>query len=203
MAGRDWPAWLDEWHCRQRQTMSSPLLPPKKRVAFLHPDLGIGALRLRADTSIPTVASPLLPFTNAFLLLCVRFPSLALCAGGAERLVVDAALALQQNGFEVVFFTSHHDPQHCFRETADGTLPVRVYGDFLPRSIFGRCAAACAYLRSLWAACCLLVGAAFAAGSSGAFDAIIVDSISISIPLLCLFGRHRVRMQRLFSASAV
>ena len=114
--------------------------------------------------------------------------------GGAERLVVDAALALQQNGFEVVFFTSHHDPQHCFRETADGTLPVRVYGDFLPRSIFGRCAAACAYLRSLWAACCLLVGAAFASGPSGAFDAIIVDSISISIPLLCLFGRHRVRM---------
>jgi hypothetical protein len=118
--------------------------------------------------------------------------------GGAERLVVDAALALQQNGFEVVFFTSHHDPQHCFRETADGTLPVRVYGDFLPRSIFGRFAAACAYLRSLWAACCLLVGAAFASGPSGAFDAIIVDSISISIPLLCLFGRHRVRMCSIF-----
>jgi hypothetical protein len=173
--------------------MSSPLVPPKKRVAFLHPDLGIGALRLREDISF-SHCRICCSFTNGLL----RFPSSAPCAGGAERLVVDAALALQQNGFEVVFFTSHHDPQHCFRETADGTLPVRVYGDFLPRSIFGRCAAACAYLRSLWAACCLLVGTVFGTGSSGTFDAIIVDSISISIPLLCLFGRHRVRMQDCF-----
>ncbi|KAL4262177.1 Alpha-1,3/1,6-mannosyltransferase ALG2, partial [Pleurotus pulmonarius] len=45
------------------------------RIAFLHPDLGIG---------------------------------------GAERLVVDAALGLQNLGHRVDVYTSHHDPTHCF-----------------------------------------------------------------------------------------
>ena len=40
--------------------------------------------------------------------------------GGAERLAVDAALALKQKGCDVHFATSHHDPSHCFKETADG-----------------------------------------------------------------------------------
>ncbi|KAF9494127.1 hypothetical protein BDN71DRAFT_1507848 [Pleurotus eryngii] len=51
------------------------------RIAFLHPDLGIG---------------------------------------GAERLVVDAALGLQNLGHCVDVYTSHHDPTHCFEETRDG-----------------------------------------------------------------------------------
>lgn len=50
----------------------------KLRVAFLHPDLGIG---------------------------------------GAERLVVDAAMAMKARGHDVHFFTPHHDPKHCFPET--------------------------------------------------------------------------------------
>lgn len=40
--------------------------------------------------------------------------------GGAERLVVDAAVSLQQRGHEVVLFTSRHDPHRCFEETRDG-----------------------------------------------------------------------------------
>ncbi|KRY51662.1 Dehydrogenase/reductase SDR family member 1, partial [Trichinella britovi] len=72
----------------------------KGRIAFLHPDLGIG---------------------------------------GAERLVVDAALSLKKSGYDVCLFTSHHDLQHCFPETANGTLSVVVSGDFIPRSIFGKC----------------------------------------------------------------
>lgn len=40
--------------------------------------------------------------------------------GGAERLVVDASIALQKKGHEITFFTSHHDPNHCFEETRDG-----------------------------------------------------------------------------------
>jgi alpha-1,3/alpha-1,6-mannosyltransferase len=40
--------------------------------------------------------------------------------GGAERLVVDAAVSLQQRGHEVVLFTSRHDPNRCFEETRDG-----------------------------------------------------------------------------------
>lgn len=86
--------------------------PAKKmRVAFLHPDLGIG---------------------------------------GAERLVVDAAVALQNRGHSVVLHTAHHDTSRCFVETRDGTLAVRVAGDWLPRTLCGRLHIVCATLRALW-----------------------------------------------------
>lgn len=42
--------------------------------------------------------------------------------GGAERLIVDAAVGLQQLGHKVTIFTSHCDPRHCFEEAHDGTL---------------------------------------------------------------------------------
>lgn len=57
--------------------------PRKKRILFIHPDLGIG---------------------------------------GAERLVVDAAVGLQDRGHEVTVYTSHCDPRHCFDEARNGTL---------------------------------------------------------------------------------
>jgi len=40
--------------------------------------------------------------------------------GGAERLVVDAAVGLQKRGHKIVIFTSHCDPGHCFDEARDG-----------------------------------------------------------------------------------
>lgn len=40
--------------------------------------------------------------------------------GGAERLVVDAAVGLQKRGHRIVIFTSHCDPGHCFDEARDG-----------------------------------------------------------------------------------
>ncbi|RAL67018.1 hypothetical protein DID88_007798 [Monilinia fructigena] len=46
--------------------------------------------------------------------------------GGAERLVIDAAVGLQNRGHKIVIFTSHCDPKHCFDEARDGTLDVRV-----------------------------------------------------------------------------
>jgi hypothetical protein len=64
-----------------------------------------------ADDPVPAVGRPL---RIAFL-----HPDLGI--GGAERLVVDAALALQQCGHEVSFYTAHHDKAHCFPETRDGT----------------------------------------------------------------------------------
>lgn len=72
-------------------------------VAFIHPDLGIGIsldrlhLQIAADFNMQTGAS---------------------C--GAERLVVDAAVGIQKKGHQVIFYTSHHDPNHCFEETRDG-----------------------------------------------------------------------------------
>jgi len=41
--------------------------------------------------------------------------------GGAERLIVDAAVGLQELGHKVTIFTSHCDPDHCFDEARDGT----------------------------------------------------------------------------------
>lgn len=40
--------------------------------------------------------------------------------GGAERLIVDAAVGLQEQGNQVTIFTSHCDPQHCFEEARNG-----------------------------------------------------------------------------------
>lgn len=44
--------------------------------------------------------------------------------GGAERLVVDAALGLQKLGHSVEIYTSHHNPKHCFDETRDGMYVI-------------------------------------------------------------------------------
>ncbi|CAG9567920.1 unnamed protein product [Danaus chrysippus] len=72
--------------------------------------------------------------------------------GGAERLVLDAGLAFKSKGHDVIYYTNHHDPSHCFAETMNGTFPVNVVGDWIPRSIFGRFRAACAYARMVFAA---------------------------------------------------
>ncbi|KNE87074.1 hypothetical protein PSTG_19551, partial [Puccinia striiformis f. sp. tritici PST-78] len=42
--------------------------------------------------------------------------------GGAERLVVDAAIGLTRLGHSVQIFTSSHQPERAFIETSDGTL---------------------------------------------------------------------------------
>jgi hypothetical protein len=62
-------------------TSLCPISLPKKRILFIHPDLGIG---------------------------------------GAERLVIDAAVSLQDQGHNVTIYTSHCDPRHCFDEARNG-----------------------------------------------------------------------------------
>lgn len=106
--------------------------------------------------------------------------------GGAERLVVDAAIALQAKGHGVSLVTSHHDTSHCFKETSDGTLSVSSVGDWLPRSIFGRCYALCAYVRMIYAALYLVVF------SDVDYDVIFCDQISACIPMLRLLSRAKV-----------
>lgn len=39
--------------------------------------------------------------------------------GGAERLVVDAAIAMKRNGHRVQFVTNNYSPQHAFSETTE------------------------------------------------------------------------------------
>lgn len=99
--------------------------------------------------------------------------------GGAERAVIDAALALKSRGHSVQFITSHHDQSHCFQETKDGTLKVSVVGDWLPRTIFGKFHALCAYLR-------MIVAAIYFVISGPKSDVIFVDQISACIPVLKL-----------------
>ncbi len=116
------------------------------RVAFVHPDLGIG---------------------------------------GAERLVVDAALALKSKGHAVEIFTAHHNPSHCFSETKDGTISVTPVGDWLPRSCCGKGYALWAYVRMLYVAVYLLFFLLFSR-KEDRFDVIVCDQISACIPVLKL-----------------
>lgn len=117
------------------------------RVAFLHPDLGIG---------------------------------------GAERLVVDCALALQESGHNVTIFTSHHDPAHAFDETRDGTLTVKVLGNSLfPRHIGGKLAILFAILRQLHLTASLVARKEFAD-----IDVFFVDQLSAAVPYLRMYFPH-------------
>ncbi|KAH7250696.1 Alpha-1,3-mannosyltransferase-like protein [Fusarium solani] len=102
--------------------------------------------------------------------------------GGAERLVVDAAVGLQERGHRVVIFTNHCDPKHCFEECRDGTLDVRVRGNWLiPMSILSRLTILCAILRH--------VHLIFQITLSGELrdlkpHTFIVDQLSAGLPLL-------------------
>lgn len=100
--------------------------------------------------------------------------------GGAERLVVDAALALKRRGHSVRFLTNHHDPNHCFEETRNGELEVETVGDWLPRSVFQKFTAFWAYFRMVWAS----LYAAFILSRKEQIDVIFVDAISVGVPIL-------------------
>ncbi|OMO74751.1 Glycosyl transferase, family 1 [Corchorus capsularis] len=105
--------------------------------------------------------------------------------GGAERLIVDAAVELASHGHNVHIFTAHHDKNRCFEETRAGIFPVTVYGDFLPRHIFYRLHAVCAYLRCIFVALCVLF-------MWPSFDVILADQVSVVIPLLKLKKSSKV-----------
>lgn len=116
-------------------------MPKRKlKVAFLHPDLGIG---------------------------------------GAERLIIDIAVALSSAGHESIFLTNHCDKSHAFEEIATDQYKVTVVGDWLPRSIFGKCQALCAYLRMIYLA---LIYVLFL--NDGSVDVYYVDQIPVAIPFL-------------------
>lgn len=92
-------------------------LSPHLRIAFIHPDLGLGA------SSFPLLPS-LVPLPHLRSDLADPRFSLSRSAGGAERLVVDAAVELQKRGHDVEVFTSYHEDGEdgrSFEETRDGT----------------------------------------------------------------------------------
>ena len=103
--------------------------------------------------------------------------------GGAERLVVDAALALKSSGHEVFFLTNHHDRNHCFPETKNGSLYVQVVCDWFPRDIFGRFKAVMAYLRFILLALYMIFVLPVDDVLSDP-DVLFIDQISAANPLL-------------------
>ncbi|KAI8977405.1 alpha-1,3/1,6-mannosyltransferase ALG2 [Mycotypha africana] len=121
---------------------------------------------------------------NAPLKVAFVHPDLGI--GGAERLVVDAAMGIQSKGHIVTMYTSHHDPNHCFDETRNGMLRVCVIGNFLPRSLFGRFYIVFAVLRQLALVIWLLFH------EKNTYDVIFLDQLSSCIPLLKWFSSTKV-----------
>ncbi|SCV01247.1 LAMI_0G10264g1_1 [Lachancea mirantina] len=109
--------------------------------------------------------------------------------GGAERLVVDAAVGLQERGFEVTIYTSHCDRSHCFEEIKSNSLKVVVYGDFLPTNLAGKFFILFSNLRQL-----NLTTQMVLKGEVGVHDVFIVDQLSTCVPLLQIFGRMKTRV---------
>ena len=77
-------------------------------------------------------------------------------------------------------FTAHHEPGRCFEETRDGTIPVKVYGDWLPRSLCGRFFALFAYIRMIVLALCVVFL------EKDPVDVYFCDVVSACIPVLRL-----------------
>ncbi|KOS47359.1 hypothetical protein ACN38_g1654 [Penicillium nordicum] len=128
--------------------------------------------------------------------------------GGAERLIIDVALALQNRGHRVTIYTSHRDKAHCFDEARDGTLDVRVRGNTLfPAHVCGRLHILMAALRQVHLTVSLL-GELGIRGTpettttttddEDGDDIFIVDQLPACVPFLKSFGRPRQsRRQRI------
>ncbi|KAF3490828.1 alpha-1,3-mannosyltransferase alg-2 [Arthroderma uncinatum] len=102
--------------------------------------------------------------------------------GGAERLILDAALSLQSLGHKITIYTSHRDKSHCFEEARDGTLDVRVRGDKLfPAHIKGRFHVLMAILRQL---CLVYYLTESASADEEEDDIFIVDQVPACVPVI-------------------
>lgn len=105
--------------------------------------------------------------------------------GGAERLVIDAAVGLQYFGHKITIFTSYRDTNHCFDEARDGTLDVRVRGGWLiPATILGRFKILCSILRQLHLLVAITWSGELATLKPTAF---FIDQLSAGIPFLRWF----------------
>ncbi|CAK9293580.1 unnamed protein product [Gordionus sp. m RMFG-2023] len=101
--------------------------------------------------------------------------------GGAERLIIDIALALKTKNHQIKIYTNHYNRNHCFDETKT-QLDIKVVGDWIPRKLFYHYFYACfAYLRFLFLTLYIIYNNIFS-------DLIICDQIPVGVPLLKLFG---------------
>jgi alpha-1,3/alpha-1,6-mannosyltransferase len=118
-------------------------------------------------------------------LLHIGFLRPDLGLGGSERLVLDAMRHLQAAGHRVTMFTAHHDRARCFEETRNGTLDIRVYGDFLPSHVGQRLRVPCTMARMAY-----LSGAVALYGTR--FDVIFCDLVAHTLPFLKCCSRAKI-----------
>ena len=93
--------------------------------------------------------------------------------------MVDAAVGLAGRGHHVAMYTSHYDASRSFAETRDGSFPVFVSGDWLPRSLAGG-------LHILFAILRAFVLAVVVAWRAGPVDVFICDQVAAYVPVLRL-----------------
>jgi alpha-1,3/alpha-1,6-mannosyltransferase len=153
------------------------------RVAFLHPDLGLGgAERLivdaaaglaqrvssggRADAPVP------LPHIGALIIISLTpYP----LSPQTQPPPTHPA-----QGHAVTVYTNHYEPTRSFAETRDGSFSVRVRGAWIPRSLLGgRLHILCALAQNAY----LALRVALAAEP---YDAFVCDQVSVCVPILRL-----------------
>ena len=152
--------------------------PRFSRPAAYHTDACSAAFRLQTTLQTNFIRHTFGSFTLRMVRIAFIHPDLGI--GGAERLVVDAGLALKSRGHKVHFFTSHHEKSHCFEETRNGSLQVTAVGDWLPRNCFGYFYAFWAYVRMIYVSLYLVFF------SSWRMDVVFCDQVSVCIPVLKL-----------------
>ena len=120
--------------------------------------------------------------SNNALRIAFVHPDLGI--GGAERLVVDAALALKKAGHLVEIYTAHCDTSHAFEEIQRKEIAVTVWGDWLPANVFGKLHLPCAIFRMLWVSFWIW----WQAAGEQRPNFIFCDQVSYCVPLLRLTG---------------
>uniref|UniRef100_A0A915D1U1 Phenylalanine--tRNA ligase beta subunit n=1 Tax=Ditylenchus dipsaci TaxID=166011 RepID=A0A915D1U1_9BILA len=102
---------------------------------------------------------------------------------GAERLVVDAALALRSRGHEIKIVTNHFSEDHCFADALSFKDQITVVAGF-PRSFFSKFNALCAYIR-------ICIAAVFICLKDDP-DIIFCDSISAPLAVFRCFSNAKL-----------
>ncbi|MFH2092952.1 MAG: glycosyltransferase [Pseudomonadota bacterium] len=105
--------------------------------------------------------------------------------GGAERLVVDAAVELLKKGHKVTIFTARYDPSHCLEKTKNSMLEIKIAGGFIPHSLADRFRVPCAIARMALIAWAMK-------RTSGSYDIIFCDLVPHAVFLFRLVSKAKL-----------
>ena len=109
-----------------------------------------------------------------------------LVVGGAERLIIDLAQSLTEQGNNVEITTAHIQRDNAFDEIATNKVSVSKLPVLLPRTLFGKFRAILAYLRM-----CMLV-LYLVIFKRNSYDCFVLDQVSLPLIILRLLGYRTV-----------